>query len=290
MCDGGRARTCRATTGWSRRRGSWRTTSIELSAGQRPHLGRQRPTACAHQDVCRHGVAAHALPTCPGGHRADLVYGAGAYATWVINTFIFNMTTTDDIRRAGQSTNPQLPRPEGWPVLPEEPEDVRRSTASTAASSSTRASNPYDSTHPFANAPWASTVSSSSRLRTSPRVAILERRCTSRTTEAAANLTLDYGVRFYFLSRSTTRRTWRRTGLPREWDPAQAVRLFERPPSERLPGYDATRGARCRAFIGRVVPGSGDRFNGRSRRARDLDTLTDGSKFRCPRAPDSRND
>lgn len=101
--------------------------------------------------------------------------------------------------------------------------------------------------------------------------------------KATSRLTLDYGVRFYWLTPQwdTTRQA--SNFLPDQFDPSQAVRLFT--PAmvngERV-GFDPVTGQTVEArFIGRIVPGSGDRFNGAFQAGQGIDDeLQDGSTFK----------
>ena len=96
-------------------------------------------------------------------------------------------------------------------------------------------------------------------------------------------LTLDYGVRFYYLTPQWDTTLQASNFLPDRFDPAQAVRLF-RPAmvnGARM-GQDPVTGQVVPArFIGRVVPGSGNRFNGAFQAGQGLDEeLQDGAAFR----------
>ena len=96
-------------------------------------------------------------------------------------------------------------------------------------------------------------------------------------------LTLDYGVRFYYLTPQwdTTRQA--SNFLPDRYDPAAAVRLFQPALVDGVRvGMDpATGNTVSGRFIGRIVPGSGDRFNGAFQAGQGLnDELQDGSSFK----------
>ncbi|HEX7086047.1 MAG TPA: TonB-dependent receptor [Vicinamibacterales bacterium] len=101
--------------------------------------------------------------------------------------------------------------------------------------------------------------------------------------KATSRLTLDYGVRFYWLTPQwdTTRQA--SNFLPDRFDPSQAVRLFT--PAmingQRV-GFDPVTGQVVEErFIGRIVPGSGDRFNGAFQAGQGIDDeLQDGSTFK----------
>jgi hypothetical protein len=146
-------------------------------------------------------------------------------------------------------------------------------------------SNPFDSQHPFANAAlgiFNNFNQASAFLKPAWRYTNYEWYLQDnwKTTD---RLTLDYGMRFYYLTPQ-----WDVSGvasnfLADRFDAGQAVRLFK--PAiingARV-GYDAATGQSVdSAFIGRIVPGSGDRFQGTFQGGQGIDeTLTDGNKFR----------
>ena len=96
-------------------------------------------------------------------------------------------------------------------------------------------------------------------------------------------LTLDYGVRFYYLTPQWDTTLQASNFLPDEYDPSRAVRLYE--PAmvngERV-GIDPATGQTVSGrFIGRIVPGSGERFNGAFQAGQGInDELQDGSSFK----------
>jgi hypothetical protein len=115
--------------------------------------------------------------------------------------------------------------------------------------------------------------------------------------KATKKLTLDYGVRFYFLSPQWDQTLQASTFLPDQFNAAQAARLF-RPvcigaspcsgsnrrgmdPSLVNSGVTPTLGNTVEErFIGRLVPGS-NRFNGAFQAGQGIgDQLQDGSAFR----------
>jgi hypothetical protein len=106
-----------------------------------------------------------------------------------------------------------------------------------------------------------------------------------RTTN---RLTLDYGVRFYYLTPQWDTTKQASNFLMDQYSKSKAVRLFQPAVVNGVRvGYDATTGLAVNsAFIGRVVTGSGDRFQGTFQGGNGIDnTLTDGSKFKMsPRA------
>jgi hypothetical protein len=96
-------------------------------------------------------------------------------------------------------------------------------------------------------------------------------------------LTLDYGVRFYYLTPQWDTTLQASNFLPERIDRNQAVRLY-RPAivnGVRV-GLDPVTGQTVnQRFIGRVVPGSGNRFNGAFQAGQGIDNeLQDGSSFR----------
>ena len=141
-------------------------------------------------------------------------------------------------------------------------------------------SNPYDSQHPFANAAlgiYNSFTQANAFLKPQWRYTNYEWYLQDnwKTTD---RLTLDYGVRFYYLTPQ-----WDVSEVASNFDASkfvasQAVRLFKPAVIDGVRvGYDAQTGQTVNgAFIGRVVPGSGDRFQGTYQGG----TFTDGNKFR----------
>ena len=96
-------------------------------------------------------------------------------------------------------------------------------------------------------------------------------------------LTLDYGVRFYYLTPQWDTSLQASNFLPESYVKSAAVRLFQPAVVDGVRvGYDAASKTTVNsAFIGRVVPGSGDRFQGTFQGGKGIDeTLTDGSKFK----------
>ncbi len=82
--------------------------------------------------------------------------------------------------------------------------------------------------------------------------------------KAGNRLTLDYGVRFYHLSPQWDTTLQASNFLPDRFDQGQAVRLFRPAIVDGVRvGQDAVTGLTVpERFIGRLVPGSGNRFNG----------------------------
>jgi hypothetical protein len=96
-------------------------------------------------------------------------------------------------------------------------------------------------------------------------------------------LTFDYGVRFYHLSPQWDTTLQASNFLPDQFDRSQAVRLY-RPAivnGERV-GQDPVTGQTVSGrFIGRLVPGSGNRFNGAFQAGQGIEEqLQDGAAFR----------
>ena len=96
-------------------------------------------------------------------------------------------------------------------------------------------------------------------------------------------LTLDYGVRFYYLTPQWDTTLQASNFLPDRFDPSQAVRLYEPTLVNGVRvGIDPETGQTVDGrFIGRIVPGSGDRFNGAFQAGQGInDELQDGSSFK----------
>jgi hypothetical protein len=150
--------------------------------------------------------------------------------------------------------------------------------------------NPFDAQHPFANAAlgvYNSFTQASAFLKPKWRYTNYEWYLQDNW-KTSDRLTLDYGLRFYYLTPQ-----WDVSGLasnfiPENFVKSAAVRLFQPAVVDGVRvGYDArTNTVVNSAFIGRVVPGSGNRFQGAAQGGNGIDeTLTDGSKFRLsPRA------
>jgi hypothetical protein len=109
-------------------------------------------------------------------------------------------------------------------------------------------------------------------------------------------LTLDYGVRFYYLTPQWDQTLAASTFLPDQYDTSQAVRLYtpvcvgaspcsgsdRRGMDPALAGQAPTASNTVDGgFIGQIVPGSGDRFNGAFQAGQGIDDqLSSGSVFR----------
>jgi hypothetical protein len=101
--------------------------------------------------------------------------------------------------------------------------------------------------------------------------------------KAGNRLTLDYGVRFYHLTPQWDHTLQASNFLPEEYDPSRAVRLYRPAIVDGVRvGRDAVTGQTVpERFIGRIVPGSGDRFNGAFQAGQGInEELQDGSAFR----------
>lgn len=146
-------------------------------------------------------------------------------------------------------------------------------------------SNPYDSQHPFANAAlgiYDSYTQASAYLKPKWRYTNYEWYLQDNWKKTD-RLTLDYGVRFYYLTPQWDVSKQAANFLPETFSASKAVRLYAPAVvNGARVGYDALTGTTVNAtFIGRVVPNSGDRFQGTVQAGNGIDqTLTDGSKFR----------
>ncbi|MBE3123376.1 MAG: carboxypeptidase regulatory-like domain-containing protein [Planctomycetes bacterium] len=141
-------------------------------------------------------------------------------------------------------------------------------------------SNAYDSTHPYANAAlgiYNSFTQASAYVKPNWVYKNIEWYLQDnwKTTE---RLTLDYGVRFYYLTPQWDSSEKAANFKPDDFVASQAVRLFQPAVVNGVRmGYDAKTGQTViAAYIGRVVPGSGDQFQGTFKGG----TLTDGNKFK----------
>jgi hypothetical protein len=114
--------------------------------------------------------------------------------------------------------------------------------------------------------------------------------------KATRRLTLDYGVRFYYMTPQWDQTLEASTFLPDAFDTARAARLYtpvcvgaapcsgsdRRGMDPALTGTTPTPGNTVDAgFIGQLVPGSGDRFNGSFQAGQGVgEQLASGSVFR----------
>ena len=146
------------------------------------------------------------------------------------------------------------------------------------------ANNPFDSTHPYANA----ALGIYTTFTQASGYAVAEWRYTNvewylqDTWRVFDDVTLDGGVRFYYLTPQWDVSQQAANVLPEQYDPSQTVRLF-RPAIVNgvLRGYDAPTGRSVAApLIGRVLPNSGDPFNGTFQAGQGIDeTLSAGARF-----------
>jgi hypothetical protein len=146
-------------------------------------------------------------------------------------------------------------------------------------------SNPYDSQHPFANAALGiyDSFTQASDYR-KPEWTYQNYEWYLQDNWRTNNkLTLDYGVRFYYLTPQWDQSMQAANFIPGDFNSAAAVRLYA--PAviggTRV-GYDPVSGTSVAStFVGRIVPNSGNRFQGTYQAGQGIsDTLTDGSKFR----------
>jgi hypothetical protein len=97
-------------------------------------------------------------------------------------------------------------------------------------------------------------------------------------------LTLDYGVRFYYLTPQADSTLQASNFLPDQYQPSRAVRLYTPAIVNGVRvGVDPANPSNTVSsrFIGRVVPGSGDRFNGAFQAGQGInDELQDGPSFK----------
>ena len=150
--------------------------------------------------------------------------------------------------------------------------------------------NPYDAQHPFANAALGiyNTFNQASAYLKPNWVYKNFEGYLQDNWRMTDRLTLDYGVRFYYMTPQWDTSKQASNFLPDKYVKSAAVRLFQPAVVDGVRvGYDAgTKSVVNSAFIGRVVPGTGDRFQGTYQGGQGIsDSLTDGSKFKVsPRA------
>jgi hypothetical protein len=147
------------------------------------------------------------------------------------------------------------------------------------------ANNPFDTGHGYANAATGvfNTYTQASKF------ALPEWRYKNYEWYVQDNwkpsnrLTLDYGVRFYQLTPQWDTTLQASNFLPESFNASQAVRLYRPATVNGLRvGQDPVTGQTVdQRFIGRIVPGSGNRFNGSFQAGQGIEEqLQDGSAFR----------
>jgi hypothetical protein len=144
--------------------------------------------------------------------------------------------------------------------------------------------NPYDTGHAYANAAtgvFHTFQQASEYAKPTWRYSNVEW-FVQDNWRVSRKLTLDYGVRFYYATPQWDVSLQSSNFLPAAFDPARAVRLFQPAVVDgRRIGIDPATGRSVHeAFIGRVVPDSGDRFNGTFAAGDGIDqTLSAGGRF-----------
>jgi hypothetical protein len=135
-------------------------------------------------------------------------------------------------------------------------------------------SNPNDTGFGFANA----AIGAFSSFNQASQYATGQYRYTNvefylqDTWKTTRRLTLDYGVRFYWIQPQFDSSLQTATFLPERYDPSRAVRLY-RPagaPGARFAIDPVTGRTRPESDIGKIVPDSGDLFNGIARAGADV--------------------
>jgi len=266
------------------------TTSLELSVGS-GHNSVDIYTT--NQDLKRSAAGMSSLPMLfPNAIQDDMIpslaYGGGRIASpAVYNTSFLPLTafnTTYDV-------NANLTRMLGPHALRAGvyyQKSLKDQSASTAFNGviyfNNDSNNQYDSSHPYANAAlgiYQQFMQASVYAKGKWRYTNLEWYIQDnwRTNN---KLTLDYGVRFYYLTPQWDVSQQASNFLPGEYDPAKTVRLYGPAVINGVRrGYDAVTGqAVSAALIGRVVPNSGDPFNGTFQAGQGIDkTLSSGAKF-----------
>jgi hypothetical protein len=129
------------------------------------------------------------------------------------------------------------------------------------------ASNPFDTTYGYANAALGiyNTYNQASQYATGHYRYSNVEWYVQDNWKVSSRLTLDYGVRFYWIQPQYDSGLQTSTFLPDQWNAASAPRLFVPAigPDGKRAGYDAVTGQYVPDFyIGRLVPNSGDVLNG----------------------------
>jgi len=135
--------------------------------------------------------------------------------------------------------------------------------------------NPFDTGYGFANA----AIGVFNSFNQASKYATGEYRYTNLefylqdTWKATRRLTLDYGARFYWIQPQFDASLQTATFLPDRFDPSKAVRLY-RPAlnaqGQRIALDPVTGEIRAASDIGKIVPNSGDMFNGVAQAGKDV--------------------
>ena len=154
------------------------------------------------------------------------------------------------------------------------------------------ASNPYDTGFSYANAATGvfRTYTQANMFALPEYVYSNYEAYAQDNWKVTPRLTLDYGVRFYYLTPQWDQTLQVSTFLPDEWSAANAPRLYQPgcigtyPCSgSSLVGVDPANPANTveGRFVGRLVPDSGDRFNGAFQAGKGIgDTMYSGNVFK----------
>jgi hypothetical protein len=267
------------------------TTAFEVSVGS-AHNSIESSTA--NEGLTRTAAGMTSLPTLfPEVVQDDMVptftYGGGrvnspAYVATAIFPFTNVNTTYDILANLTKAVGPHTLKA-GLYFQRSVKDQSTTNAFNSAISFANGSGNPFDSSHPFANA----ALGIFQEYRQASAYAIPKWRYSNvewyvqDNWKTFANLTLDYGVRFYFLTPQHDVSQMASNWLPDAWDAGQAVRLYAPAVAGGVRvGSDATTGTTVpAAFIGRVVPNSGNPFNGAFQAGQGIsETLTDGNKFR----------
>ncbi len=271
-------------------------TSLEISVGSAHNSGDIYTT---NQNLTRSAAGMSSLPMLfPNAVQADTIptflYGGGrvgspAYINLAGLPFTNFATTYDVVANLTRMLGPHALK--AGVYLQKSLKDQSASTSfNGVVYFNNDVNNPYDSTHPYANAAlgvYQQFTQASAYAVGQWRYSNLEWYLQDNW-RANDRLTLDYGVRFYYLTPQHDVSRQASNFLPDAYDPAQAVRLYTPAVIGGVRrGYDAVTGETVSAaLIGRVVPDSGNPFNGTYQAGRGIDkTLSSGSKFAVsPRA------
>jgi hypothetical protein len=153
-------------------------------------------------------------------------------------------------------------------------------------------SNPYDTGYSYANAATGvfNTYTQADKFAVPEYVYKNLEWYAQDNWKATSRLTLDYGVRFYYMTPQWDQTLQVSTFLRDRWSAASAPRLYypacvgSSPCSgSNLVGVDPANPANTvqGRFVGRLVPNSGDRFNGAFQAGQGInDTMYSGNVFR----------
>jgi hypothetical protein len=266
-------------------------TSLEVSAGSAQNRGDVYTTNSA---LTRTGAGMSELPMLfPGAVQDDLLptmqFGGGRLGSPAVIAlgaapFTSANTTYDVVGSLTRTIGPHVLK--AGLYLQRSVKDQSPAAAfNGAVSFGNDANNPFDSGHPFANAAlgvYQTFTQAAGYALPSWHYTNVEWYAQD-TWRARSDVTIDCGVRFYYLTPQWDVTRQAANFLPDQYSPSAAVRLY-RPAIVNgvYRGYDSVTGTSVSpSLIGRVVPKSGNTLNGTLQAGQGIDdTLSSGGQFR----------